>query len=94
MISGADLCRATKTLGLNTSQVALVIGVHPSTVYRWRAMDVVEGELRSVALLELLVREATKELGKALSSAIQQRGVLAAMYILLEREFGRKGKSR
>lgn len=88
MISGADLVRAGKKLGLSTSQIALVIGVHPATAYRWRSCGTLNAELRSVALLELLVRNATRELGEALSSAITERGLLVAEYILLEREFG------
>lgn len=70
------------------SQIALVIGVSPATVYRWRSCGTLNAEHRSVALLELLVRNATRELGEALSSALTNRGLLAAEYILLEREFG------
>lgn len=82
-------------LGLSPSQFAGLVGVSPSTAYRWEASGEAAARIdpHQRQLLALLVRQASvftggpPALGAALLEALRIRGPMFALYRLLSLEF-------
>ena len=86
------MTRAREALGLDVGDVAALLGVATSTVYRWEADDGRRLDPRSRALLDVLEEVArqpdARDTGAALRRELRMRGPLAALYALLGRVYG------
>ena len=97
-MTGNRVRQLREDLGMTPGQFASLIGVHPSTLYRWEAAH--EGQLRmdpmQLQLMTLLEREVAKrksaearsELGSAIVTALLVGGGMFALFKLLEAVFG------
>lgn len=77
-------------LGLSVQDMAALLGVSPSTVYRWEAAGdrAIRVDPMQAKILTLLETQPTgAELGKKLATAILVRGGLYGLYKLLEAVF-------
>lgn len=76
-------------LGLTVPEVAALLGVAPSTVYRW---ETTVPDPRSRALLEALEEVARRadaaDVGARVRRALRLHGQLAALYALLDCLYG------
>ena len=87
-MTGSDVTSTLKTLGLNRIQLADLIGVNSSTVYRW---EHAEGELRMdprqthlmLICLGIAAKPDARRLGLAIRKAIKENP-LYGLYRLLQ----------
>lgn len=80
---------AREALGLSAESFAQLLGVNPSTVYRWEAAPgaiekVVPFQAALLAVLDELVRRGHgAEFGEQITSAIQVGGSLRGLHLVL-----------
>lgn len=93
---GTDITRLRQALGLDASHFAQLIGVHPSTIYRWEAMGdaPIKIEPFQMQLLAVLTRQvnaveaaSSKALGDAILQGILVGGATFGLFKLLEAVF-------
>lgn len=89
----ADVLRYRLALRLDVGLFAQLLGVNPSSVYRWEhaaaSPNIEPMQQRLLAEIAYQVaRGRGKSLGKTIRSAILIRGPLYGLYKLLEAEFG------
>lgn len=98
-MTGHEVASLRRGLGLDPMQFALMLGIHPSSVYRWESAgnrEVRVDPLQSNVLLllqqELAKRKgkAQKELGEQILQALVVGSGLFALFKLLEAVFGKK----
>lgn len=86
-MTGADLVATRVRLGLSTVDVARILLVNHSTVYRWERQSTVKAESLQRLALDLLyglsVKEHALARGEALRAAIRTDPPGAAFYQLL-----------
>ena len=97
-MKGSQVGQLRMDMGMTPSQFAALIGVHPSTLYRWEAakdkelkMDPMQLQLMTLLQTEVSKRksaEARSELGTAIVTALLVGGGLFALFKLLEAAFG------
>lgn len=94
MIVGSDVRGVRRALGLSAPKFATVLGVHPSTVFRWEAAGdgsvPIEGiplnvltALRQRVSEEGLDPEQVRDKGREVSDALVVGGVLLALGLLI-----------
>lgn len=101
-MTGDDVRRIRVSLGLEPARFAQLLGVHPSTLYRWEQAEAstVRVEPLQLQLLTALdqrvsVRspQETTDLGEAIVTGLLVGGSLFALYKLLEAVFDDERRS-
>lgn len=92
-MTGADVKRIRADLGLTCVQLASVLGVHPSTVFRWEAssaalaLDPSSTRLLSIAAFGLVSKDG-HQWGEQIKGALVLKGSAYALYVLLRGVYG------
>ncbi len=98
-MTGKEVAGIRSSLGLDPSRFAMVLGIHPSSLYRWEAAGTedVRPDPLQAHLLQLLQEQlstqkskAQREFGDQLMRAFVIGGGLFALFKLLEAIFGKK----
>ena len=93
MMTGSDVTSLRSSLGLKPNAFAAILGVHPSSLYRWESAcgeEVLVDPLQVHLLVSLhdVVKKrssgAQKELGQQLFRALILKGALFALFTLLK----------
>ena len=101
-LSGHEIRAIRQALGLTMAQLALVLGVHPSSVQRWELAGKQTVKVEGVALTVLLAlrqrvideangKRVAAATGREVSNKLATGGVLLALAVLLIFAAGRKG---
>lgn len=79
-----DVAQTIDRLGMLHQDLAAVLGVHPTTVSRWRSPGGSPPEGLAAVLIRSLARSgaACPRLGQSLTDELQARGRVAAVHLL------------
>lgn len=93
MMAGKAIRKLRTDLGMTPADFAALLGVHPSSIYRWENADAEEVHIEPLQfrLLTVLQQEVNKrktaqaqaELGKAIVGALIVGGALFGLFTLL-----------
>lgn len=77
------------TLGFSLTTFAAVVGVHPSTVFRWEALGAANAEPLQKNILAVLEKHASAEFGDEITTALRIGGPMRALFTALKREYSK-----
>lgn len=100
-MTGQDILRIRCELGLNPLQLSQVLGVHPSTIYRWESagsgpvrVDQMQFQILTALDREIDSRktaEARRQLADSITNGLIFGGGLFALFQILKTVFSEKG---
>lgn len=97
MFTGTQVRHLREDIGLNGQQFAKILGVHPTSLYRWegavdRKVNVAPRQLQLLVVLEKEMRkrkstEAREEFAQSIITGLLLRGDLFALFKILKTVF-------
>lgn len=87
-----EVVKLREALGLSVNTFAAVVGVHPSTVFRWElagGQGATNAEPFQRGILAVLARHATRDAGEEIAGALRIGGPMNALFTALKREYER-----
>jgi len=89
-VTPAEVLGVRERLGLNQTQLAQLLGVHPLTVSKWER-GLLTPSSHHETLLRSFRKAATKpDVGEQVATALLTVGVAFALLLLLEAAFGKR----
>jgi len=89
-VKAAEVFTVRDQLGLNQTQLAQLLGVHPLTVSKWER-GLLEPSAHQETLLRSFRKAAKKpDIGEQVAAALAAMGVAFALLLLLEAAFGKR----
>jgi len=92
-MTGGAVRQLRMLLGLNPAHFAQLIGVHPSTLYRWEAAG--DGALKiepfQLQILAVMGRHGDAALGETILQGLLYGGPMLGLFKLLEAGYGPQG---
>ena len=94
-MTGEEVRKIRKALGMSPQYFSAILGVSPSTVYRWESSDTIRVESMQLQILTLLrecivkpkKEQACLEFGSKISTTLLVNGSLFALYEILREAY-------
>jgi len=86
-LTGPTITALRTSLDISVTDFAKLVGVHPSTLYRWEGQDVCKADPLQIALLTVLqeqVQTQDKLWRARLREIVQIQGLLPGLHFLLD----------